>query len=215
MIIPDVVASDPDAFREIGEEHQDALDIIPASLFWRRKTCKKYVRIGAPDEPTIMCPMPEPALPGTKCAPRLAGQIIVRKYADHQPHYRQSQCFLREHDAEIGRSTLNGWTHAAALHLAAIGVAIIAELVRATYLQVDETTIEYLSPGNGKTKRGYLWVYHSPELGLTYYDWRLGRGHQALVDVLGDGTPRAGQLRRPPRLRRLRRLPHLREAARR
>ena len=189
VIIPEVVASDPDAFKEIDEEHQDALDIIPASLFWRRKTSKKYVRIDAPDEPPIMCPMPEPALPGTKCAPRLAGQIIVEKYCDHLPHYRQSQRFERQHKAKIGRATLNGWTHAAARHLAAIGVAIIAELVRSTYLQVDETPIEYLSPGNGETKKGYLWVYHSPELGLTYYDWRLGRGHEALAAVLGDGTP--------------------------
>jgi len=189
VVIPEAVAADPDAFKEIDEEHQDALEIIPASLFWRRKTCKKYVRIGAPDEPPIMCPMPEPLLPGTKCGPRLAGQIIVGKYCDHQPHYRQSQRFKRELDAEIGRSTLNRWTHAAARHLAAVGVAIIAELLKASYLQIDETPIEYLSPGNGETKKGYLWVYHSPDLGLTYYDWRLGRGHQALVDVLGDGTP--------------------------
>ena len=188
VIIPEAVASDPDAFKEIDEEHQDSLDITPASMFWRRKTCKKYVRIDAPAAPPLMCPMPAPALPGTKCAPRLAAQIIVEKYCDHLPHYRQSQRFERQHDAEIGRSTLNRWTHAAARHLAAIGIAIIAELVRSSYLQVDETTIEYLSPGNGETKKGYLWVYHSPELGLTYYDWRLGRGHEALTAVLGDGT---------------------------
>lgn len=189
VFIPEVVAADPDAFEEIDEEHQDALDIIPASLFWRRKICKKYVRIGAPHEPPIMCPMPVPALPGTKCAPRLAGQIIVEKYCDHLPHYRQSQRFERQHGAEIGRATLNGWTHAAARHLAPVGDAIIAELAGASYLQVDETPIRYLSPGNGETKRGYLWVYHSPELGLTYYDWRLGRGHEALAAVLGDGEP--------------------------
>ena len=183
------MASDPGAFKEIDEVYQDALDIIPAAMYWRRRICKKYVRIGAPDQPPIMCPMPEPLLPGTKCAPRLAGQIIVGKYCDHLPHYRQSQIFKRQHAAEIGRSTLSAWTHAAARHLAAIGVAIIAELIRSTYLQVDETTIEYLSPGNGETKKGYLWVYHSPELGLTYYDWRTSRSHEALIDVLGDGTP--------------------------
>jgi len=189
VIIPDAVASDPGAFREIGEEHQDALDIIPASLLWRRKICKKYVRIDDPDAPPLMCPMPEPALPGTKCAPRLASQLIVEKYCDHLPHYRQSQRFERQYGVKIGRSTLNRWTHAAARHLAAIGAAIMVELVRSTYLQVDETPIEYLSPGNGETKKGYLWVYHSPELGLTYYDWQLGRGHGALAAVLGDGTP--------------------------
>jgi transposase len=191
VIIPEAVASEPGAFKEIGEEHQDALDIVPASLFWRRNTCKKYVRIDTPDAPPLMCPMPEPALPGTRCAPRLAAQVIVEKYCDHLPHYRQSQRLERQHGAKIGRATLNGWTHAAARHLAAIGAAIIAELLKASYLQVDETTIEYLSPGNGETKRGYLWVYHSPSLGLTYYDWRLGRGHAARTSVLGDGLPGA------------------------
>jgi transposase len=190
--IPAPVESDPTAYREIGEEHQDTLDIVPASLFWRRKTCKKYIRIDDPGAAPLMCPMPEPALPGTKCAPRLAAQIIVEKYCDHLPHYRQSQRLDRQHGAKIGRATLNAWTHAAARHLIAVGLAIIGELVRADYLQVDETTIDYLSPGNGQTKKGYLWVYHSPQLGLTYYDWRLGRGHQALVDVLGDGTPGSG-----------------------
>ena len=191
VLIPDEVTAAPDAFREIGEEHQDALDITPASLFWRRKTCKKYVRVDAPEEPPLMCPMPEPALPGTKCAPRLASQIIVEKYCDHLPHYRQSQRLERQHSVKIGRATLNGWTHAAARHLAPVGAAIMSELVACSYLQVDETPIEYLSPGNGETKKGYLWIYHSPELGLSYYDWRLGRGHEALTAVLGDGTPGA------------------------
>jgi len=189
VIIPEIVASDPAAWKEIDEEHQDTLDIVPASLFWRRKTCKKYVSLADPGAPPVMCPMPAPALPGTRCAPRLAAQVIVEKYCDHLPHYRQSQRFERQHDSKIGRATLSGWTHAAARHLAAIGVAILAELVRATYLQVDETTIEYLSPGNGETKVGHLWVYHSPVLRLTYYDWRLGRSHEALCAVLGDGTP--------------------------
>lgn len=189
VLIPEAVASDPTAWKEIDEEHQDTLDITPASLLWRRKICKKYIRLDAPDAPPLMCPMPGPALPGTKCAPRLAAQVVVEKYCDHLPHYRQSQRIKRQHGAEIGRSTLSGWTHAAARHLAVIGAAILAELLRTTYLEVDETVIEYLSPGNGETKKGYLWVYHSPGLGLTYYDWRLGRGHEALVDVLGDGNP--------------------------
>jgi len=189
VIIPEEVEADPGAFREIGEEHQDALDVTRASLFWRRKTCKKFVRLDAPDAPPLMCPMPEPALPGTKCAPRLAAQVIVEKYCDHLPHYRQSQRLERQHGAKIGRATLNAWTHAAARHLSAIGTAILSEIVGAGYLEIDETAMDYLSPGNGETKKGYLWVYHSPALALTYYDWRLGRGHEALTAVLGDGTP--------------------------
>lgn len=190
--IPDAVAADPGAWKEIGEEHHDELDVTPASMFWRRKTCKKFVSRHDRGAPPVMCPMPEPSLPGTMCAPRLAAQIIADKYCDHLPHYRQSQRFERQHSAKLGRATLNLWTHAAARHLAPVGLAIRAELLTADYLQVDETPIDYLSPGHGKTKQGYLWVYHAPELKLTYYDWQLGRGHDCLIGVLGAGDGATG-----------------------
>ena len=70
IIIPAEVEADPAAWREIGEEHHDELDVTRASLFWRRKTCKKFVRTDDAGAPPVMCPMPEPSLPGTLCAPR-------------------------------------------------------------------------------------------------------------------------------------------------
>ena len=189
VIIPAEVEADPAAWREIGEEHHDELDVTRASMFWRRKTCKKFVRRGERGAPPVMAPMPEPSLPGTLCAPGLAAKIIVDKHCDHLPHYRQSKRLERRHQIEIGPATLNAWSCAAARHLAPAGLAIRDELVRASYLQVDETPIDFLSPGHGKTRQGYLWVYHAPELKLTYYNWQLGRGHGALVEVLGDGGP--------------------------
>lgn len=189
IIVPGEVESDPDAWREIGEEHHDELDVTRAAMFWRRKTCKKYVRRGDRGAPPLMAPMPEPGLPGTLCAPGLAAKIIVDKHCDHLPHYRQSQRLKRRHKIEIGPATLNAWSCAAAKHLAPVGLAMRRELLGASYIQVDETPIDYLSPGHGQTRQGYLWVYHAPELRLTYYNWQLGRGHRALVEVLGDGGP--------------------------
>jgi transposase len=188
IIIPAEVEADPAAWKEIDGEHHDELDVTPASMFWRRTTCKKFVRRDGGGAP-IMAPMPEPSLPGTLCAPGLAAQIIVDKHCDHLPHFRQSKRFKRRHKIELRSSTINAWSCAAAKHLAPIGLAIRDELLGASYLQGDETPIDYLSPGHGKTKQGYLWVYHAPELKLTYYNWQLGRSHQALVEVLGDGSP--------------------------
>jgi hypothetical protein len=58
-------------------------------------------------------------------------------------------------------------------------------LTDAGVLQIDETPIDYLSPGHGRTKTGYYWVYLDPQRGTVYYDWQLGRGHECLGEILG------------------------------
>lgn len=183
--IPDEVAADPDAFTEIGEEHHDELDVTRACVFWRRVIRKKFVSKNDRSRPPLMQPAPRPSIPGTHCAPDLMAQLIVDKYTDHLPHYRQEQRFLRQHKIQLSRQTINGWTHAAADLLTPIGQAIKRELLGNEVLQVDETPIRYLNPGQGKTSRGYLWIYLDPQSGTVYYDWQLGRGHQCLLDFLG------------------------------
>ena len=183
--IPDEVAADPDGFTEIGEEHHDELDITRASVFWRRVIRKKFVSNKDRSRPPLMPPAPRPSIPGTHCAPDLMAQLIVNKYTDHLPHYRQEQRYLRQHGVKLSRQTINAWTHATADLLTPIGQAIKRELLGNEVLQVDETPIRYLNPGQGKTSRGYLWIYLDPQSGTVYYDWQLGRGHQCLLDFLG------------------------------
>ena len=185
VIIPDEVKANPDDFEEISEEHHDELDVIKPALIWRRTIRKKFKHKTDKARPPLIAPAPLPSIPGTLCAPALAAQIITDKFADHLPHYRQSQRFRRRHDVDIGRQTLNSWTHAAARHLNPIGEAIKAEVLTAPELQVDETPIEYLDPGHGSTRLGYLWLYNDPLGGTCYYDWHTGRGHDCLMDFLG------------------------------
>lgn len=188
VIIPEEVAANPEEFKEIGEEHHDELDITRATMFWRRKVRKKFVAKEDRSRPPVIAPAPEPSLPGTLCAPGLAAQIVVDKYCDHLPHYRQAQRLHRQHEAQIGRQTLNGWTHAVARHLSPIAEAIRDELFESGCLQVDETPIPYLIPGHGQTKNGYLWVYRDANAGRggsVYYDWQLGRGHDCLLEIIG------------------------------
>ena len=135
--------------------------------------------------PPHIAPAPLSSIPGTLCAPALAAQIIVDKFEDHLPHNRQSNRFRRRHEIDIGRQTINSWNHSFADHLAPLGKAIKAEVLQATELQVDETPIEYLKPGHGSTKLGYLWIYNDPQGGTCYYDWHAGRGHNCLLDFLG------------------------------
>ena len=154
---------------------------------------KKYRRKDDRSRPLLIAPAPLPSIPGTLIGPGLAAQIVVDKYAVFLPHYRQSARFWRRHRAEVSRQTINQWTHAIARHLAPIGEA---ELTGANVLQIDETPIDYLSPGHGRTKTGYYWVFLDPQRGTVYYDWQLGREHECLGEILGidedSGTARFG-----------------------
>lgn len=146
---------------------------------------KKFVSKTDRERPPLMAPAPEPSVPGTLCGPQLLAQILVDKYCDHLPHYRQSKRFLHRHRVSLSRQTLNGWTHSAAAHLEPIGEAIKGDLREAGLLQIDESPMDSLAPGCGKTGQGYLWYYRDAERGTIYCDWQLGRGHDCLLEILG------------------------------
>ena len=185
VIVPEEVAADPEAFIEIGEEYHDELEAIRAALYWRRQVRKKFVSKKDRERPPLMSPAPLPSIPGTLCGPALMAQILVDKYQDHLPHNRQSNRLRRQHGVHLSRQTLNGWTHAAADYLRPIGQAIKTELLASDVLQADETPMDYLSPGHGKVRQGYLWTYRDLERGTVYFDWQLGRGHTCLIELLG------------------------------
>lgn len=184
-ILPEEVMAHPENFVEIGEEHHDELEVVRSQLYWRRTVLKKFKSKTDRSLPPLTSPAPEPTLPGTLCGASLAAQVVVDKFCDHLPYYRQSVRMRRQYEAQIGRQTLGGWAHAAAEHLLPIGEAIKAELFEANCLEVDETPIDYLSPGHGQTKQGYLWVYLDAQNQTVLYDWQLGRGHDCLLEILG------------------------------
>ena len=185
VLIPGEVEASPGDWVEIGEENHDELEVVRPRLYWRRVVRKKFKSKLDRRRPPVVVPAPEPSLPGTLCGPGLAAQILTEKYADHLPHERQSKRLKRQHGVGIGRQTLNAWTHAAAAHLAPVGGAIRAELLEAGVIEADETPMNYLQPGCGKTGLGYLWTYLDPQAGTVYYDWCLGRGHGHPADFLG------------------------------
>ena len=185
VIIPEDVEKNPDLYDEIGEEPHDELDVIKPQMIWRRTIRKKFVLKSDKSRPPVIAPAPLPSIPGTLCAPALAAQIIVDKIEDHQPLYRQSNRFRRRFDIDLGRQTLNSWFHTTAAHLHPLGPAMKAEVLATSDLQIDETPIDYLSPGHGSTKEGRLWVYRNPVTGTCYFDWRKGRGTDCLLDFLG------------------------------
>lgn len=185
VIVPEEVLASPEDWEKIDEEHHDELDVIRPEIFWRRKVREKYRHKSDRSRPPVIAPAPRPSIPGTLITPALAAQIIVDKYEDHLPHHRQAKRFKRRHGVELGRQTLNGWTHATIDHLAPLGPAMRAEVLQATALQIDETPMDYLDPGHGATREGRLWAYRDIDGGTCYFDWHPGRGADCLLEFLG------------------------------
>jgi Transposase IS66 family len=93
--------------------------------------------------------------------PMLA-QVLVAKYCDHLPLYRQPQMFAR-HGVKKARSTLAGWVGGDYWWLEALHENLSKELLKSRYLFADDTPVPVLDPGRGRTKTGRLWVYARDE----------------------------------------------------
>jgi transposase len=179
------VTANPEAYRQIGESYTDIIEAQRAYLFYKRTIVKKHVRIDDRNAPPIKPPAPIPPVPGTMFGSYLASLIVCEKFCDSLPYYRQSQRIARLYDYEVSRSTLNATAFSVANLLAPVVGAIRTELLDSEVMQIDETPIDYLSPGKGSTAQGYLWVYRATSTNTVYYDWQTGRGLECLLEVLG------------------------------
>jgi transposase len=101
-----------------------------------------------------------PSLPITRglAGPGLLAQVLISKYCDHLPLYRQSDIFARE-GVELDRSTLAGWVGQCTSLLRPLIAALAKEVMASTVLHGDDTVVPVLDPGRGKTREGRLWVY--------------------------------------------------------
>ncbi len=142
--------------RPLGEDVSEILEYVPARFkvirYVRPKLscsgCAYIVQAPAPTRPV------ERGLAG----PGLLAHVLVSKYADHQPLYRQSEMYRRE-GVELERSTLADWVGAASRLLDPLVEALRRYVMGAGKLHADETPVPVLAPGQGKTKKGRLWTY--------------------------------------------------------
>jgi transposase len=184
-IIPDCVQADPDAFERCeGGEVTELLDITPAKLFRRRILRPKFRRKHQRELPPVVAPAPVTPLVGGLPAAGLLAHLLVGKYVDHLPLYRQQKIFLRER-VGIPRDLIVHWIQQSIGLLLPVADAIRLETLSSNYLQVDETPVRFLEPGRGKAPQGYLWVANDPT-GSLYYHWGVGRGRDQLIECIGD-----------------------------
>jgi len=183
IVDPEEVTAQPEAWRLMGQEVSEQLDYEPAR-FWRRRLIRrKYVRLDTPFEPPILAPLPPTLQERCLATPELIAQVIVSKYVDHQPLYRQEQIYRRRHGVDLPRQTLCRWMELAARWCTLLYNELRRQQMASPYLQVDETPIPYLNPGRGQTAQGYLWVSHVPH-GDVVYHWHPGRSANCLHKII-------------------------------
>lgn len=182
VIEPAEVAAEPEAWRPIGEEVTEQLDYEPARFFRRRIIRKKYVKRDEPHQAPIIAPL-NTLQERSIAAPGLLAQIIVAKYCDHLPLYRQEQIYTTRHDIAIPRQSMARWLGLAADWLRPIYEHIHTGVMAGGYVQVDETPVEYLSPGNGQTKQGYLWACKRPGADVSF-TWATSRAARCLDRII-------------------------------
>ena len=140
----------------IGEDRTERLDIVPAQLRVIVTVRPKYACPACKDGVT-QAKTPAHLIEGALPTEGAIAHVLVSKYADHLPLYRQSQ-ILNRSGLDLHRSTLAGWVGKASFHLTPVVDRMAQHLKASTKLFMDETTAPVLDPGRGKTKTGYLWA---------------------------------------------------------
>jgi len=116
-------------------------------------------------------------------APGLLAQIIMAKYCDHLPLYRQEQIYSLRHGIELPRQSLARWLGLAAQWLTPLYECVHTGVMAGGHVQTDETMIKYLDPGHGQTRQGNLWTLKQPG-GDAVFVWRTSHAASCLRSII-------------------------------
>ena len=183
VLEPEAVKAEPGQWRRIGEEVSEQLDYEPGRFFRRRLVRPKYVHRTDRDLAPIVAALPARLLERSLPAPGLLAHVLVSKYCDHLPLYRQESIYSSRHGVDIPRQTLARWVELAADGLRPIYQAIRTGVMAGGYVQVDETPIDYLDPGRGQAAKGWLWTASKPG-GDVIFQWETSRAASCVGDLL-------------------------------
>ncbi len=164
------------SLERMGEDVSEKLDYTPGVFEVERHIRGKWVCRRC--ERLVQKPVPPHVIDKGIPTAGLLAQVLVAKYADHAPLYRQESIFERAGLA-LSRSTLAQWVGACGVGLQPLIEAMKEQLLTRPVLHADETPVAMLKPGLGRTHRAYLWSYSSSEydqLQMVIYDFADGRG---------------------------------------
>ena len=144
------------SLRQFGEDVSEMLEYVPGHFEVIRLVRPKLSCLAC--ERIVQAPAPSRPIDRGLAGPGLLAHVLVSKYADHLPLYRQSEIYERE-GLELDRSTLAGWVGGASEALAPLVEQLRRYVMSAGKLHGDDTPVPVLAPGSGKTKTGRLWTY--------------------------------------------------------
>lgn len=172
---------------KIGEDISEQLDVEPARFFVHRHIRPQYACRHC--ETITAAPVPAANIDGGLAAPGLHAWVLIQTYLDHLPLYRIEKISERQ-GVPIARSTLAQWVGQLGVSLQPLVDRLIALLKQGQVLHADETPVQQLDPGKGKTKRAYLWAYRSNDLEgappIVVFDYQTSRSGQHARDFLAE-----------------------------
>ncbi len=178
-------AEDTTDMVRIGEEITETLEYTPASLIKKRVIRPKYARKN--NEGVVIAELPSRPFPRSIAEVTLVAYILVCKFIDHMPFYRQIQRFKRDFNWDVSDSTLNEWFVSACILLHPLFELLQRKILEGGYLQVDESPIKVLDQDHEKgIHQGYQWVYYNPERKLVFFNYRKGRGQHGPKEILAE-----------------------------
>jgi transposase len=179
--------------KRIGEDVAEKLDYTPGVFTVERHIRGKWACTHC--QTLIQAPVPAQVIDKGIPTSGLLAQVLVAKYADHLPLYRQEGIFARAGLA-LARSTLAQWVGVCGVQLQPLVDALKQEVLSHRVLHADETPVAMLKPGNGKTHRAYLWAYCPgafEDLRAVVYDFCESRSGEHARHFLATGTEQAWQ----------------------
>jgi len=192
MLAPDDTACPccREAMTVIGEDTSERLDVIPAQfrvIVTRRPklACRSCAGI------VVQAPAPARLIEGGIPTEAMIAHVLVARYADHLPLYRQAQILARQ-GVILERSTLSFWMGYAAAEVAPVVARLREMMLASTRIFADETVVPVLDPGRGRTKQGYFWAmarddrpWGGSQPPAVVYSYAPGRGHTHANTLLG------------------------------
>lgn len=170
--------------RKIGEVITEQLEIIPAKIYVIQHVRIKYAGCIHQDK-VITATMPNQPIDKGLAGPGLLADILVKKYDDHLPLYRQAEIFTR-HDVAISRNTMGDWVMQCADILQPIIAAMKPDLLASPKIHTDDTTVPVLQKNGGPAKTGRLWIYSGTAPETAIYEYTPTRQQKWSMDFLKD-----------------------------
>jgi transposase len=176
----------------IGQEQCEKIDYIPAKVQVQRHIRLKYACKdceGVDDDgPTVaIAPAPVQLLPKSNATAGLLAHLIVSKFADALPFYRQQKIFAR-HGLDLPRATMSNWAIGAAEYCKPLIELLTGQVRSGPYINIDETTLQVLGePGKSNTSKSYVWTYRGgdPQQPCVVYQYHPTRSGQVAIDFIG------------------------------